>query len=284
LKKSLVVLITLVLGGALLLGAACGGDDDEEAAAPAATETAAPSGDEADVEAAARAVAEAYNSGDVEAFLATVSDDFVTNVFSAFGVSTKDDARRDAASGDFTVGDPPFEDFQISNVKVSGGSATMDESHREGRTLVSEELSLIKGGESWLLDDIKPLKVEAPEGATQTELGLVDFAFNLTTLSFPAGDVTFQATNNGQQPHEFFIAKLPEGVSLQQALEADDLAALGVEDIGGFQPIDPGEQATWTFLDLEPGRYGYVCFVPDANDPEGTPHAFKGMVGEFTVQ
>jgi uncharacterized cupredoxin-like copper-binding protein len=273
------------LGGALLLGVACGGDDDEEAAAPAATETAAPSGDEADVEAAAQATADAYNSGDVETFLATVSDGFVTNVFGAFGVSTKDDVRQTVASGDFTVGDPPFEDFQTSNVKVSGGSATVDESHQEGRTLVSEELSLVKEGESWLLDDINPLKVEAPEGATEVELGLVDFAFNLTTLSFPAGDVTFQATNNGQQMHEMGIVKLPEGVTLQQALEAESIEAIGGEDnIAFFEPIEPGAQATWTVTDLEPGRYGFACFIPDEDDPEGTPHAFKGMVGEFRVE
>ena len=284
-KKGLAALVTLVLGGALLLGVACGGDDDEEAAAPAATETAAPSGDEADVEAAAQAVAEAYNSGDVETFLATVSDDFPANVFGAFGAFTKEDVRQAAASGDFSIGDPPFEDYQVSSVTVSGDSATVDESHQEGRTLVSEELSLIKEGESWLLDDINPLKVEAPEGATEVELGLVEFAFNLTTLSFPAGDVTFQATNDGQQPHEMGIVKLPEGVSLEEALEAEDIEAIGGEDIAFFGPVDPGAEATWTVTDLEPGRYGYACFIPDEEDPEeGTPHAFKGMVGEFTVE
>jgi uncharacterized cupredoxin-like copper-binding protein len=282
-KKTLVALITLVLGGALLLAVACGGDDDEEAAAPAATETAAPSGDEADVEATAQAVAEAYNSGDVEAFLAVVSDDFVANAFGAFGVSTKDDFRQAAASGDFTVGDPPFEDFQTSNVKVSGGSATMDESHLEGRALLNERLSFVRVEDSWLLDDIDALKAEAPEGATEADLGLVEFAFNLTTLSFPAGDVTFQATNNGQQPHEMIVAKMPEGLSLEEALQSEEEPP-GVEDIAFFAPIEPGAEATWTVTDLEPGRYAYVCFIPDANDPDGTPHALKGMAGEFTVE
>jgi len=276
--------MTLVFGVALFLGVACGGGKDEEAAAPSATETAAPAGDEADVEAAAQAVAEAYNSGDMETFLATVSDAFVANAFGGFGASTKDDLRQAAAAGEFTVGDPPFEDFQIAGVTASGDSATVDESHREGKALMIETLSFVRQGQAWLLDDIESRKVAAPEGATEANLDLVDFAFNLDRLSFPAGDVAFQVTNTGQQPHEMAIAKLPEGVTLQQALEADDPQALGVQDIAFFLPIEPGGEATWVLEDLEPGRYGYVCFVPDSDDPEGAPHAFKGMAGEFTVE
>jgi uncharacterized cupredoxin-like copper-binding protein/ketosteroid isomerase-like protein len=285
LKRSLLALVGLGLSGALFLGMACGGDDDEEAAAPAATETAAPSGDEADVEAAAQAVAEAYNSGDVETFLAAVSDDFPANVFGAFGAFTKEDVRQAATSGDFSIGDPPFEEFQVSNVTASGDAATADDSHLEGRALINERLSFVRVGESWLLDDINPTRVEAPEGAAEANVGLVEFAFNLDRLSFPAGDVTFQASDDGQQMHEMGIVKLPEGVTLQQALEAEDPeGTLGVTDVAFFAPIDPGDQATWTVTDLEPGHYAYACFIPDQNDPEGTPHALKGMVGEFTVQ
>jgi len=284
LKKSLVALMALVLGGALLLGVACGGDDDEEAAAPTATETAAPSGDEADVEAAMQAVADAYNSGDVEAFLALVSDDFVANAFGGFGASTKDDLRQAAAAGEFTVGDPPIENLEVTDVTVSGDSATLDQSHQEERALLNERFTFVRAGDTWLVDDFEPIRAEAPEGATEADLGLVEFAFNLTTLSFPVGDVTFQASNDGEQPHEMIVAKMPEDVTLEEALQAEDVEALGVEDIAFFAPINPGAEATWTVTDLEPGRYAYVCFIPDEGDPEGTPHALKGMVGEFTVQ
>lgn len=251
----------------LALGlAACGGGGGDK--------------DEAAVRAAVLAFPDAYNSGDLEAVLALVSDDFPANVFGAFGVTSKDDVRQEG----FTVGDPPFEDLQISNVEVSGDSATADTAHREGRAFFNERISLVKQGESWLLDDIEPLKVETPEGATEVDLSLVEFAFNLTELSYPAGDVAFQVRNDGQQPHEMAIAKLPEGLSLEEVLQSEDPEALGVEFPAFFFPIEPGTEATWTVLDLEPGRYGYACFVPDANDPEGTPHAFKGMVGEFTVE
>ena len=281
-KRSLLAIVGLGLSGALFLGVACGGDDDQ-GAAPVVT-VAPPGGAKADIETAARETAQAYNSGDVDAFLATVSDGFVSNVFGAFGVSTKDDLRQAAASGDFSIGDPPFEDFQVSNVTLSGDSATADDSHQEGRALINELLSFVRVGESWLLDDIDPTRVEAPEGATEANVGLVEFAFNLNRLSFPAGDVTFQASDDGKQMHEMGIIRLPEGVSLEEALQAEDLGALGIEDIAHFGPVAPGAQATWTVKDLEPGRYAYACFIPDQDDPQGTPHALKGMVGQFTVQ
>lgn len=39
-------------------------------------------------------------------------------------------------------------------------------------------------------------------------------------------------------------------------------------------------QANWYELDLEPGTYATVCFIPD---PSGTPHVMLGMVEVFTV-
>jgi hypothetical protein len=46
-----------------------------------------------------------------------------------------------------------------------------------------------------------------------------------------------------------------------------------VIDGGGSQTID---------LELEPGRYAVLCFVPDREG--GPPHAFKGMISEVEVK
>jgi hypothetical protein len=35
-------------------------------------------------------------------------------------------------------------------------------------------------------------------------------------------------------------------------------------------------------VNLEPGEYGLICFVPDAKD--GKPHIAHGMVTQFTVR
>lgn len=46
--------------------------------------------------------------------------------------------------------------------------------------------------------------------------------------------------------------------------------------------VKPGKTGDKTLeMELEPGRYGYVCFI-EAKD--GTPHAFLGMAGEFVVR
>ena len=49
----------------------------------------------------------------------------------------------------------------------------------------------------------------------------------------------------------------------------------------------PGESDT-TFMELEPGRYAAVCFIPQGTtqDTEGSgpPHHTLGMLGELTVE
>ncbi|HEX2194576.1 MAG TPA: hypothetical protein VHK63_06450, partial [Candidatus Limnocylindria bacterium] len=40
-------------------------------------------------------------------------------------------------------------------------------------------------------------------------------------------------------------------------------------------------QTSWLALDLQPGTYVALCFVPD--EQTGTPHALMGMVSIFTV-
>jgi uncharacterized cupredoxin-like copper-binding protein len=48
---------------------------------------------------------------------------------------------------------------------------------------------------------------------------------------------------------------------------------------GAFATFAPGQSATPT-LNLTPGTYMIVCFIPDK---DGTPHAAKGMVQEFKI-
>lgn len=62
----------------------------------------------------------------------------------------------------------------------------------------------------------------------------------------------------------------------------------------GFAPPDATDQ---TFADLEPGRYGALCFLPVGSTPEAVaaaeesgeeidapPHFTQGMLTEFTVE
>jgi plastocyanin len=117
------------------------------------------------------------------------------------------------------------------------------------------------------------------------ELALQDFAFvGSTTLT--AGQHTLTVTNKGPQVHEATVVKLNEGVTVDQLRQAftSTEPASGPPPFtgaGGVAGISAGTTVSMD-LDLQPGNYAYVCFVPDT--ATGKPHAALGMIGELTVQ
>ena len=53
------------------------------------------------------------------------------------------------------------------------------------------------------------------------------------------------------------------------------------EQVGGALPMAAGMRA-WTMIDLKPGSYVAVCFVPDSTD--GKSHLEHGMMLPITVK
>lgn len=86
-------------------------------------------------------------------------------------------------------------------------------------------------------------------------------------------------TNDGDEAHHMVIGLLKEGVSLDDALAADEAEEVTELDVE-TDPVGPGEETVLTFENLEPGEYAMVCFLPT---DDGTPHAFEGMATSFTV-
>ena len=137
---------------------------------------------------------------------------------------------------------------------------------------------------------IKPIEVTeaASTGAlpaSDAELALQDFAFvGLETIS--AGPHVVKVTNNGPQAHEATIVKLAEGVEVADLIPMfsstePPTGAPPFTSAGGVAGIKPGETVNMD-VDLQPGKYAYLCFVPDP--ASGAPHAALGMVGALTVQ
>jgi hypothetical protein len=119
-------------------------------------------------------------------------------------------------------------------------------------------------------------------GAPDATMELSDYTFGFSK-PLAAGRRVLRVTNVATQPHEVFIAKLAPGKS------AGDLLAW-VEKMQGPPPGMPmggtvglakGESND-LILDLAPGKYALLCFVPDAKD--GKPHIAHGMVKEFEVK
>lgn len=138
-----------------------------------------------------------------------------------------------------------------------------------------------------------PVEPAIPPRAQGTvELG--DFAF-VNVPEFAAGKTTLQVTNSGSQPHEMIVLRL-RGISADQLLEilsapppppgeAPPPPPPGpppFEFVGGIQAFMPGE-TTWITLDLSPGEYVVVCFIPSPLH-EGAPHLALGMNHAFTIR
>ena len=91
--------------------------------------------------------------------------------------------------------------------------------------------------------------------------------------------MAFEISNAGQYPHEFVLVRLPEGVTVEDAL-ADPALGESVEFLAGAF-AEPGGVAYVGLTGLEPGIYTVVCFV---DTPEGIPHVARGMVAELIVE
>ena len=119
----------------------------------------------------------------------------------------------------------------------------------------------------------------SPAAAQMVEVTAVDFAFEGIPDTLEPGETTFVLTNEGEVSHEITIGLLPAGWTIEEvALESSDS---GTEIVGVIPPMDPGASDEVT-IDLEPGRYGYICHVREGTN--GKEHYFSGMLGEFTVE
>lgn len=119
---------------------------------------------------------------------------------------------------------------------------------------------------------------EVEAGANQVDVVASEYAFDMPD-EYDAGRTSFVLTNQGHEAHFLLIARLADGVTLEDALQSDDDSLIeGIWETGLAAP--GGEDDEVITFDLEAGTYGAVCFV---SGPGGTPHAFMGMQKEFTV-
>lgn len=121
---------------------------------------------------------------------------------------------------------------------------------------------------------------EPLEGAQVVEVSAVDYGFQGLPATVPAGATSFRLTNDGEAAHEMFMARLGEGVDLDELLASEEEPSPEeAEDVGSTFAA-PGEDAYLNVEDLSPGTYAVVCFIPG---PEGKSHYELGMKTTFTV-
>jgi hypothetical protein len=136
---------------------------------------------------------------------------------------------------------------------------------------------------------IKSLTVEPASGKTAEEptadltIHMKDFMFEMPE-TMPAGQVTIEIINDGPEPHEFNILRLEDGKTIANVNEF----LLGLVDIPPFAPVgglngmDMGLKG-YTELNLEPGIYVAICYIPSPK-AEGLSHHTLGMIKQFIVE
>jgi hypothetical protein len=128
---------------------------------------------------------------------------------------------------------------------------------------------------------VTPSAAEARTPRADAVVLLEDFAFTFSHSLRP-GKQVIEIRNVGHQSHELVLVKLVRGKTAHDVISS--IEHPGVEQagvpVGGVTPMSVG-QTNWISVDLEPGSYALICFVPDAAD--GKPHFMHGMTKEFDV-
>ena len=119
---------------------------------------------------------------------------------------------------------------------------------------------------------------ELEPDATRVEVDATEYAFHIGDVA--PGRTSFVLTNDGAETHELLIVKLAQGVTLDEAMQAEGGDGT-VEESWTTNLAAPGGDDEVITFDVEPGNYGLVCFILSA---DGTLHALLGMQHELTVR
>ena len=274
---------------AFAIGAAACSDDKKDAGSTAAA-TAAPTAtanpDAAAIEKTVRDAVAAWNAKDAAAFLPFFTDKGVSEIFGGGEPATREEI---AAELPGFIGDPPIELRELTGT-ASGDAGSADVLRVMDPFLEQIRHAMVRQAGAWKIDGEDYVDVKnVPSGTTMINVDESEFAFGVApadiTSANAKGPIGFDIKNVGSQPHELVLVKLPAEGDVQTLLKTEGDVP-GLDFVGVTDDIAPGasNRAFVLVKPLEAGRYALVCFLPDTTEgPEGTPHAFKGMVNEFRI-
>jgi len=136
---------------------------------------------------------------------------------------------------------------------------------------------------------VLPFEVTAASSAVATESPAADVTIKLSDYDFQSspsltpGRHTIRVENAGPQAHEIVMLKLAPGKKVEDFGRWAETGMKGpppAEPLGGVAVLDKGDHGSFD-VDLTPGEYGFICFVPDSKD--GKPHLFHGMMKQIKV-
>jgi hypothetical protein len=136
---------------------------------------------------------------------------------------------------------------------------------------------------------VQPLQVVASAemaevGEPQADLTITmnDFSFDMPS-EINTGPQVWRVVNEGVQWHEINVVRLAPGATIDD-VNAYFMAPDGpppFEPVGGLNGFS-ADGVGWVTMDLEPGSYVAICYIPDPGT--GHPHFALGMIQQFEVR
>jgi hypothetical protein len=124
------------------------------------------------------------------------------------------------------------------------------------------------------------------ESDDEQVLGTIELAADGYQIPDDLSTGWYHVENTDSVLHEMSLLRLSRSITAEQtAVLVEDLAAnrtpqVGLEAVGGLGAISAGFDG-YVYLDLAPGDYVAVDFMPDAGSPR--PHMLDGYYGTFTI-
>jgi hypothetical protein len=162
----------------------------------------------------------------------------------------------------------------------------------EAATTLSEAFdAMAESGDPSAFEDPEVAEAQALIGAEvhggcpveAVDLTAVEYAFNGAPEELSAGRTSFALTNEGVEDHEMVLFRLNDGVdlTLDELLEGGDEAFADVTFTG--VAFGGPDTTAYSAVDLEPGTYFLICFLPVGGAEDGPPHFMEGMSHTLTV-
>lgn len=116
------------------------------------------------------------------------------------------------------------------------------------------------------------------------DIDAVEYAFQGTPTTLKAGRASFALQNKGVEEHEMVLFKAADGVTepLAELLALPEDEVMSKMQFTGVTFGGPGT-TSYVAVDLTPGTYFLVCFIPQGGGEEGPPHFMGGMQQTITV-
>jgi hypothetical protein len=131
------------------------------------------------------------------------------------------------------------------------------------------------------------VSLAAPDGALEAQTDpsitvvLTDHHFRLSA-PVEAGRLLWHVKNEGSEPHQALVVRLPEGVSEFGERAWFEHGSKGPEPgerVGGLETLAPGADESFR-TDLKPGKYLLICAM---SEDEGR-HYELGMIYRFEIE